>query len=102
MSESDKPSWVLALIICWYVTLLLGSGFFAFLGTAFVSEPYRTRDISGLELAVILGPFFVTLALLLATMLLWKRDRIAEALSVFGISFALIAGVLFFGGLLNL
>ncbi|MCK0128821.1 hypothetical protein [Erythrobacter sp. F6033] len=101
MNNTPKPAWHLALIIIWYGVLLLGSGGLALLGLAFGSEAYRNKPIPFIELAIIVGPFLVSAALLAATLYCWNTGRQRAAYQLCGVSVLVIVAVFAFltGGL---
>ncbi len=98
-TEQKKPVWLLAIMVCWYALCLLGTGLIALIGMAFGSEVHRGDPIPLLDMLVVLGPFLITLAFLVATVVLWTKDKVRETTLLWGASFlvALLAMAFFSG-----
>ncbi len=100
MTETKPSNLPLAMMLIWYVLMIMGCGMLLLIGMAFGSEAYRDRAIPLLEWLVIAGPFVVAIALLVATLWLWNRARYSAAYAVCAVSIALpIIALIWFGGL---
>ncbi len=98
-AEQKKPGWMLAVMVCWYALCLLGTGFIALIGMAFGSEVHRGDPIPLLDTLMVIGPFLINIALLVATVVLWNKDKVREATLLWGASFLLALGAMgFFSG----
>ncbi|WP_298465183.1 hypothetical protein [uncultured Erythrobacter sp.] len=86
MEQEKRSSWPLVLMLLWYGLLLAGSALVLLMGLMFGSEVYRGRPMPFVEWAIILGPFVVSLALLLGTIFLWNTGRRTIAYALCGLT----------------
>lgn len=87
MTEPKQAVWPFVLMLIFYGLMLVGSSVLLFFGLAFGSEAYRDRGIPFEELAMMSGPFVVSLALLVATVFLWNAGKYLVTYIMFGACF---------------
>jgi len=102
MNAAKKPSGLLALMIVWYVCLLFLSGVWLLFGMAFGSEAYRGKPMPVLEWLIIGGPFVISTAFLVGTILLWKSGKTKIANILWASSGILVLAAMVFGGMLGI
>ncbi len=98
MTEQKQAIWPFVLMLIFYALMLVGSSVILFFGLAFGSEAYRDRGIPFEELAMMSGPFVVSLVLLVATVFLWNARKYLATYIIFGACFVMFFFA-FFGGL---
>ncbi len=62
----------------------------------FGSATYRERGISVVEIAVVAGPLLVTVAMLAATIMWWKKGKRKVSYALFAITFAAFLFIVMF------
>jgi uncharacterized protein with PQ loop repeat len=98
-----RPSQAPLVLMCmWYLLLAAGSFVWFFVGILFGSEAYRDRGIPLIEWGMIAGPLLMSVALLIATIVLWNRGRRRETYWLCAGSSLLAMGLVGYSGLLGL
>ena len=97
--KPNAPNWPLVLLVIGHICLLLPAGLIFIMGILFASEVYRGDSLPFVEWANLVGPFILVSVSLIATIMLWLRQKHILSYAITALTFAAAFGYAFYMGM---
>ena len=102
MTDTKLSVLLLVLILGWYILLALGGAAWMLFGLAWGSEVYRGRGMPLIEWVILFAPLLVSIALLIASIISWRRGKRLVVSALFIVSLVIAAIMASLSGALGL